>query len=214
MFWGPARTGFYYPPWTSGQINDGSNGGQDCVDGDAFWHPVVIWGVTSIGITRLAFQNNNTTANNMRHRLGIYEADDDGVPATLLVDAGTVTKNTNSPGTLAASTGSPFTEVTLSAGTLYYIVTLCEVTHNTANFWRSHAGHAGFRYYAHGAEGSIATDVVDYAGRGSNNIPIVEGVTTGSEMPSTFVGEGYPQVDESSSKTPPLPYMYINTVTA
>jgi hypothetical protein len=193
-------------------ITDVSTGGTGCEVGDVFFFPLLVAGPSSIGVTKLALLNSNVTAGTLKFRLGIYEADDDTKAGTLLIDAGTITKDTTATTTPKDSTGSAFTEVTLTAGTLYYVTAMCEAT-AAANFFAGFVGESGFRTLPQGSEGVVTTDTSDYSHRLVNPYPVLEGVTTGS-LPSSFSSSAYPQWDEASGKTPPYVLMFVNTVTA
>jgi len=217
MWTGGFRAGYYYPVVTG--VSGAANGGFQNEVGDLFHYTFMFSGPSSIGITKLAFLNANATSGTLKFRLGMYKADDDAKPGTLLIDAGTITKDTTATNTPVDSSGSPFTEVTLTAGVLYYGVTLCEAT-ASANFFRGYtiaSTSRGFRPLPYGAEGSLSTDTLDYVWR-KVPLPVREGVSTGS-LASSYSGSGYPEIDEMgdvfvNDKPPPQLWMYVNTVTA
>jgi len=197
----------------SGQQNDPGQGGINGVEGDCFWYPLLIQGPSSIDVTKIALINDTTTANNMRWRWGIYSVAADMKPDSLLVDAGTVTKGTTAAGTPVDTSASPFTAVTLTRDTMYYVVGLCEVTHNSANYWGSVTPGQGWAASPFGQVGELTPDAGDYSVKGSNNMPILEGVTASGSMPSSFSSYGYPEFDESTSKKAPAVLIYVNAVT-
>ena len=211
MWSGQYRSGFYYTGNFGGN-NDVGTAGSGGETGDFYTMQLIIAGASSIGVTKLALLGANTTSGTLKYRLGIYEADNDALPGTLLIDAGTVTKGTSST-VPQDSTSSAFTEVTLTAGKLYYLAALLEAT-AVANFFMACDGDAGWRTLPHVAEGVLTTDTGDYQHRTSNSsLPVIEGISTGS-MPASGSITTYPQWDEASPKEAPLILMFVNTVTA
>lgn len=191
-------SGYYFPvcPYATGVSN---NGGLGMVAGDAYAYHVWVPAGNTLGVTGIGILQADTVADNFRFRFGIYECGQDWIDTSLLVDAGTITKDAvTGTNTLRTVT---FTEVTLGPLKRYVVVAMCEVAKSGAGLL-----FASFTQMLNYPVGQV-----DLGGSSSAfDVPTKwTGLATGS-MPSS-IGTLPNYVPATSSFRPPIVFWKINS---
>lgn len=178
-----------------------------------FVTPIWVPGDVTVGTTKLGVHNADTTASNLQIRLGIYQVSDPEsfLLDTLIVDAGTITKDTTAATTRRFT--STFTEVFLGPNKLYCLVSRIEVA-NSAGTGFTSGMHPTIKPGAVG-DNAVVTDAWLGLGQQVNvafaNCLVLDTNETGA-LDADYSALGVPTYPSDTSFRAPAIYVYVNSV--